>query len=282
MSAAREARRDPRPDGAGAGERRPETRSVRARAGERRRETDLREWRTGEGRVLGARIPPPQGGHLSAAVPPGLGPETRPDAPAVSDRFWTLPNAISLARIALIPVLVLAILRWDDPTTALWILGVVVISDWFDGKIARLWNLRSTWGERLDPAADRILVAVVPLTFVLAGYIPLWVMVLLLVRDALLIITLPVYRRRGLDPEVTYLGKAATFALFWSFPLLLAGQTGVFGAQGLMIVGEACLFWGVGLYVWSGGIYVWQARRIASRLPPRGGGSADVARSRGV
>ena len=158
-------------------------------AREGRRETDLREWRTGEGKVLGAKIPPPQGGHLSAAVPPGLGDERPLREPGLSGRFWTLPNAISLGRIALIPVLVVAILGWDDPVLALWILGVVVVSDWLDGKIARLWDMRSIWGERLDPIADRILVAVVPVTFVIAGYIPVWVVVVLLARDALLLVT---------------------------------------------------------------------------------------------
>ena len=251
-------------------------------AREGRRETDLREWRTGEGRVLGARIPPPLDGHLSAAVPPGLGPETPPDAPEISDRFWTLPNVISLGRIALIPVLIVSILAWEDPPLALWILGALVVSDWLDGKIARLWNMRSTWGERLDPLADRLLVAAVPVTFALAGYIPAWVVAVLLARDALLVGTLPVYRRRGVEPEVTYLGKAATFALFWSFPLLLAGHAGVFGGEGLTIVGEACLYWGVGLYAWSGGIYLWQARNIARQVPPRRAGSADVGPDGGV
>ena len=93
--------------------------------------------------------------------------------------------------------------------------------------------------------------------------------------------TLPVYRRRGLEPEVTYLGKAATFALFWSLPLILAGNAGVVGAPGLEVVGEACLYWGVGLYVWSGGIYVWQARRTTVALPARDG-STDVRASDGV
>lgn len=251
-------------------------------AREGRRETDLREWRTGEGRVLGARIPPPRDGHLSVAVPPGLGPEPPDDEPGISDRFWTLPNVISLARIALIPVLVVSILAWDDPPTALWILGVLVVSDWLDGKVARLWNMRSTWGERLDPIADRILVAAVPVTFAVAGWIPIWVVVVLLARDALLVTTLPVYRRRGLEPQVTYLGKAATFALFWSLPLLLAGHAGVPGGEGIMIVGEACLYWGVGLYAWSGGIYLWQAWRIARVLPARRVGSADVRPPRGV
>ncbi|AWH91990.1 CDP-alcohol phosphatidyltransferase family protein [Dietzia lutea] len=251
-------------------------------AREGRRETDLREWRTGEGRVLGARIPPPRGGHLSAAVPPGLGPESPRRDPRVSDRFWTLPNAISLGRIALIPVLIVSILVWDDAMLALWLLGVLVVSDWLDGKIARLWNMRSTWGERLDPIADRILVAAVPVAFALAGFIPASIVVVLVARDLLLVATLPVYRRRGLDPEVTYLGKAATFALFWSFPLLLAGHAGAPGGEVFQIIGEACLYWGVGLYVWSGGIYLWQARNIVRAVPLRRARSAAVGRSDGV
>lgn len=247
-----------------------------------RRETDLREWRTGEGRVLGARIPTPRDGHLSAAVPPGLGPEQRPDGPEISNKFWTLPNVISLCRIALIPVLVVSILVWDDARFALWLLGVLVLSDWLDGKIARLWNMRSTWGERLDPIADRILVAVVPVAFVVAGYIPVWIAVVLLARDALLTATIPVYRRRGMEPEVMYLGKAATFALFWSLPLLLAGHAGVFGAEALLVLGEACLYWGVGLYTWSGCIYLWQAWRVSRSVPHDDAGSAGVATSDGV
>ena len=139
-------------------------------AREGRRETDLREWRTGEGKVLGAKIPPPRGGHLSAAVPPGLGQEGPPRDPGLSDRFWTLPNAISLARIALIPVMVVAVLVWDAPTLALWILGVVVVSDWLDGKIARLWNMRSTGGDSTrSPTGSS---SRGPVTFVIAGYIP--------------------------------------------------------------------------------------------------------------
>ncbi|MBB1024039.1 CDP-alcohol phosphatidyltransferase family protein [Dietzia sp. DQ12-76] len=215
-------------------------------------------------------------------MPPGLGYEQPPRDPEVSDRFWTLPNVISLARIALIPVLVVSILVWEDPPLALWLLGVLVVSDWLDGKIARLWNMRSTWGERLDPLADRLLVAAVPVAFAVAGYIPVWVVVVLLVRDAVLVGTMPVYRRRGIEPEVTYLGKAATFALFWSLPLLLAGYAGVPGGEGLMILGEACLYWGVGLYCWSGGIYLWQAWRIARSVPPRRGRSTSVESPGGV
>src|SRR5699024_3321189 len=157
-----------------------------------------------------------------------------------------------------------------------------VVSDWLDGKIARLWNMRSVWGERLDPIADRVLVAVVPLTFVVAGYIPVWTVAVLLARDALLVGTLPVYRRRGVEPEVTYLGKAATVALFWSLPLILAGHAGVWGAEALHILGEACLFWGAGRYAWRGGLYLCEAGRVARTVGVNRSGSRAVQDTDGV
>src|SRR5699024_2470465 len=146
-----------------------------------------------------------------------------------------------LARIALIPVLVVSILVWEVPWLALWLLGVVVVSVWLDGKISRLWNMRAVWGEQLGPIAVRVLVAVGALSSMVAGHIRVWTVAVLLARDALLVGTLPVYRRRGVEPEVTYLGKAATFALFWSLPLILAGHAGVWGAEALHILGRrAC------------------------------------------
>ena len=228
----------------------------------RRRETDLSAWREGEGRVLGVEIPQPRDGHLSAAVPPGVGAADRP-ADRFDDRVLTLPNVLSFGRILLIPFFVLCILHWHAPGWALAILAAVGISDWLDGKIARLCHMQSRLGAKLDPIADRILVTVVPVVFAVAGYVPVWVVAVLVVRDLALVFSLPVYRRRGLVPEVIYLGKAATFALFWSFPLLLAVQAHTPGEQALRLLGEACLYWGVGLYLWSGALYLWQASRVA-------------------
>lgn len=233
--------------------------------GGRGERTDLRDWRTGEGRLLGVSIPQPRGGHLSAAVPPGVTERVDQAAP-MSDRIWTLPNVISMVRIALIPVFVALILVWDAPGKALAMLAVLGVTDWIDGKIARMWNMRSRLGAKLDPVADRILIAAVPIVFAIAGYVPWWVVWVLLARDLLLAATYPLYRRKQLMPEVIYLGKAASFALMWSFPLLLAAEAGIPAAYWLRIVGEATLWWGVGLYLWSGLVYLARAVQVA-RLP---------------
>lgn len=231
---------------------------------------ELKDWRSGSGRVLGVDIPEPRGGHLSAAVPPGV--PGAPEEPLhgtghVSDRIWTPPNIISMGRIALIPVFAVSVAVWDRPGLALILLAVLGASDWLDGKIARLFDMRSKLGAKLDPIADRILITVVPLVFAFAGHVPWWVVFVLLARDATLVLSLVVYRRRGLVPEVIYLGKAASFALMWSFPLLLAAAANVWFDDPFRLLGEAALYWGVGLYLWSGLVYIGRAVQIA-RLTP--------------
>ena len=231
---------------------------------------ELKDWRSGSGRVLGVDIPEPRGGHLSVAVPPGV--PGAPDeavagSPSVSDRIWTPPNIISMGRIALIPVFAASV-ALERPGLALILLAVLGASDWLDGKIARLFDMRSKLGAKLDPIADRILITVVPLVFAFAGHVPWWVVVVLLGRDATLVVSLIVYRRRGTVPEVIYLGKAASFALMWSFPMLLAAAANVWFDDTFRLLGEAALYWGVGLYVWSGLVYLGRAIQIARLAPP--------------
>ena len=135
----------------------------------------------------------------------------------------------------------------------------------------------------LDPAADRLYMIAVPIAFGVREILPWWVIALLIGREVVLAGTVPFLRSRGITALPTlYLGKAATFALFWSFPLLLAGHADAPGGEGFQIIGEACLYWGVGLYVWSGGIYLWQALNIVRAVPLRRARSAAVGRRDGV
>lgn len=184
------------------------------------------------------------------------------------DRVLTVPNVLSVVRLVLIGVFVYLLLVAHSYGWAVAVLMASGASDWADGKIARLMNQSSRLGELLDPAVDRLYMVVIPLSFAVAGLIPWWVIVVLIARDALLAAMLPVLRARGLSAlPVTYIGKAATFALMSAFPLILLGQ---WDAQWSRVVG-ACgwgfLIWGIGMYLWSLVLYLIQLGMVVRRMP---------------
>ena len=184
-------------------------------------------------------------------------------------RVWTIPNVLSFIRLALVPVflyLLLARHAWGAATGILMFSGT---SDWADGKIARLVpDQSSRLGELLDPLVDRIYMVTVPVGLALAGVVPWWVVAILLGRDIVLAATLPVVRSRGLDAlPVTYIGKAATFALMSGFPLVLLGQWDALWTKVIGAIGWGFVIWGIGMYLWSAVLYLIQARMVVNRLP---------------
>ena len=184
-------------------------------------------------------------------------------------RVWTIPNILSFIRLALVPVflyLLLARHAWGPATGILMFGGA---SDWADGKIARLVpNQSSRLGELLDPLVDRIYMVTVPVGLALAGVVPWPVVAILLGRDIVLAATLPVLRSRGVDAlPVTYIGKAATFALMSGFPLVLLGQWDAMWSKVIGAIGWGFGIWGIGMYLWSAVLYLMQVRMVASRLP---------------
>jgi cardiolipin synthase len=152
---------------------------------------------------------------------------------------------------------------------ALAILMFSGASDWADGKIARLVaNQSSRLGELLDPLVDRVYMAAVPVVLALAGVVPWWLVAVLLGRDALLAATLPVVRSRGVTAlPVTYIGKAATFALMVGFPLILLGQWDSGWSRAVGAIGWAFVIWGTGMYLWSAVLYLIQVRLVVLQLP---------------
>jgi CDP-diacylglycerol--glycerol-3-phosphate 3-phosphatidyltransferase/cardiolipin synthase len=142
-----------------------------------------------------------------------------------ADRIFTIPNILSVLRLAGVPLFLwlLLVVRADGWAFALLVLSGV--TDFLDGKLARLLDQSSRLGALLDPFVDRLYLVTTLAAFVIRGLLPWWVAVILISRDAVLALTLSVYKRRELDPpEVIYLGKAATFALMSALPWLLAGQ----------------------------------------------------------
>lgn len=186
----------------------------------------------------------------------------------------TVPNALSVGRLILIPVFVYVLLVAKADGWAFVILMVSGFTDWLDGKLARLLNQSSKLGALLDPAADRLYIIIIPLCFGIREFVPWWLIGVIVGRDVLLFATAPLLRSRGLVAlPVLYIGKAATFALMSAFPWILAGQLdSVFGAV-CYPIGWAFLIWGVGLYLWSFVLYWIQTVMVVTKMP-RAVGSA--------
>jgi cardiolipin synthase len=191
----------------------------------------------------------------------------RPGAPG--DRVLTVPNALSVVRLILVPVFLYLLLGVHEYGWAVAVLMFSGFSDWADGKIARLVaNQSSRLGALLDPAVDRIYMVAVPIALAIAGIVPWWFVAVLLLRDVLLAATLPVLRSRGLTAlPVSYLGKAATFSLMSGFPLVLLGQWGELWSRVILACGWAFLVWGMAMYLWSAVLYLIQVQLVVRQLP---------------
>jgi cardiolipin synthase len=136
-------------------------------------------------------------------------------------RIVTLPNVISLVRLACAPVFVW-LLADDELLAAAALLAVLGASDWVDGWIARQFDQGSDLGKVLDPVADRILLLVAAIALLIQGSVPLVVGVLVLARELLIsvaVLALAAAGARRID--VQWVGKAGTLALMFAFPLFL-------------------------------------------------------------
>jgi len=136
-------------------------------------------------------------------------------------RIFTIPNLISLVRLACAPIFVW-LLAEDELLAAAALLAVLGASDWVDGWIARHFDQGSDLGKVLDPVADRILLLVAAIALVVQGSVPLVVGILVLAREAVVsvaVLALAAAGARRID--VQWVGKAGTLALMFAFPLYL-------------------------------------------------------------
>ena len=179
------------------------------------------------------------------------------------NRVWTVPNLLSMARLAGVPVFLWLVLGPEADGWALGLLMLSGITDYLDGYLARKLNQMSALGQILDPVADRLYILAVVLGLALREIIPWWVAIALPLRDLLLWGLVPFLRTRGYSAlPVHFLGKAATFNLLYAFPLLLLGDGEGVVATLADVFGWAFAIWGMGLYWWAGVLYAWQVRRL--------------------
>jgi cardiolipin synthase (CMP-forming) len=169
-----------------------------------------------------------------------------------------IPNLLSFLRIALVPVFLWFLLD-EFFLAAIVVLAVAGLTDFLDGYLARKLNQTTKLGKMLDPVADRLYIFATLLALSATGYVPGWLAGLVILRDLLMLVSLPVLSSVGYRSlPVHYLGKASTFALLYSFPLLLMGKIFTEAAFIITPIAWAFALWGVALYWWSGFVYLWQ------------------------
>jgi cardiolipin synthase len=194
-----------------------------------------------------------------------------------ASRVWTVPNIISVVRLAGVPLFLWLVLGPEADALALVVLMVAGATDWLDGWLARRLDQFSELGAILDPVADRLYILSTVIGLAARDIIPWWVAVILPARDAFLWCLVPFLRTRGYSSlPVHFLGKAATANLLYAFPLLLLGDGSGTLPTLAKVFGWAFTVWGIGLYWWAGLLYAWQVRKLMAdrdrRAPVLGSG----------
>lgn len=183
------------------------------------------------------------------------------------DRILTVPNVITLVRLALIPVFLWLLFGRENRAAAAVLLGVLASTDCLDGFVARRYHQVTTLGKVLDPVADRLLLAVAVVSILIDGSVPTVVAVLAMVREALVAVgavALAALGTRRID--VTLMGKAGTFCLLTSFPLFLASKSTISWADGAGVAAWAFVVPGLVLgYVALAGYVPLALRALADR-----------------
>jgi CDP-diacylglycerol--glycerol-3-phosphate 3-phosphatidyltransferase len=168
-----------------------------------------------------------------------------------------LPNALTLARLAVIPVFVALMVQAGDAHS--WpagiLFGVAGVTDQIDGFLARRWHVESRFGKIADPLADRLMIDAAVILLVVYGRLPWAGLVVIAARDLLLFAGWRILSPRGVEIDVNLLGKGATWLLY--------------AAIGFRIVTHDAtewplwLFWiGLGAAVAAAMLYMRDARRV--------------------
>jgi CDP-diacylglycerol--glycerol-3-phosphate 3-phosphatidyltransferase len=184
--------------------------------------------------------------------------------PAVSAPLARIPNALTVARLGLIPIFVALLLAADGGSS--WpagiVFGIAGITDQVDGFLARRWHVESPFGKVADPLADRLMIDAAVILLVIADRLPWPALAVIVARDALLLAGTRFVLPRGYEFSVSFLGKAATWVLYAAVGFVLVTHDGTSW--------PLWVFWiGLGMAVGAALLYVasaWRAIRSGRRL----------------
>jgi CDP-diacylglycerol--glycerol-3-phosphate 3-phosphatidyltransferase len=178
----------------------------------------------------------------------------------VSPPLAQVPNALTIARFALIPLFIALMVQAGHQAS--WpagvVFGIAAITDQVDGFLARRWHVESRFGKLADPLADRLMIDAAVISLAVYDRLPWLGLAVIVGRDVLLLGGSALLAPRGLEVEVNTVGKAATWVLYASifFRIVIAPAT----------KWPLYLFWvGIVLAVVAGVFYVETARRELRR-----------------
>ena len=167
--------------------------------------------------------------------------------------MWNLPNILTLARIAALPLLIVVFYlpwHWSNLAAAA-LFGLAALTDWFDGYLARKWNQMTPFGAFLDPVADKLIVAT-SLLLLLVEYSTVWFMLpsMVIIGREIVISALREWMAElgaRSSVAVSMLGKVKTWAQMIAIALLLAFDPG----EQLAVLGYIALYVAAILTLWS-------------------------------
>ena len=177
-------------------------------------------------------------------------------ARAVTAPLAQIPNALTIARFALVPVFVVLLSRGEDGHSwpAAVVFAAAAVTDQVDGWLARRLRVESQFGKYADPLADRLMIDVAVVMLFLEDRLPWPALAIVVGRDLLLVVGTRFVLPRGYEFSVSFLGKLATWILYAGLTFVIATPPGT--------EWPLAIFWtGVGLAVAAGASYAVGVRR---------------------
>lgn len=178
--------------------------------------------------------------------------------------FQTLlhPNNITTFRMFLVPVLIIIMLFEPTPALSLVtaiIFAVAAVTDFFDGYIARKYNLISTYGKIMDPLADKLLVAAAMIMLIPQERLAAWLVCVILAREFAITGLRITMVERKMDVAASWLGKFKTnFQLFGILFLLVHYN---YWGINFQFIGTILIYIAMVFTLWSGADYVWKFKK---------------------
>lgn len=178
---------------------------------------------------------------------------------------WNIANAVTVLRVALVPVLIFALLQQNGQDTtwrivAFAVFALAAISDHIDGHLARSRGLITDFGKLLDPIADKLLIGSALIVLSALGELPWWITVVILLREVgITVWRLTIAKTRVIAASSG--GKLKTVLQIFAIGLYLLPLDGA--AQWVLISREVIMFLAIILTVATGIQYLWAARASA-------------------